>query len=132
MFLGSYKPSFDISSRRIALPKKIRDELSGNEIILSFGFENCIFGYDTKRWSEESKKRLSEPLISRGARDIRRLFFSSAERINLDNQGRFIISGVLYKFAKIKKPIIIGAGDHFEIWEQSIWYEESKKLERVE
>ena len=131
MFLGSYKPSFDISSRRVALPKKIRDQLKSSEIILSYGYENCIFGFDTKSWEEESQRQLREPLTSRESRNIRRFFFSSAGRIYLDSQGRFVISGDLLEYAKIKVPVVIGAGDHFEIWDENIWLGQKKKLEEV-
>ncbi len=129
MFLGSYKPSFDLKSRRIALPKKIRDYLASGQIILSYGFEKCIFGFDTKTWEQESKKQLEESINLRSARDLRRFFFSSAVGSALDPQGRFIIPGNLLEYAKITSPVIIGAGDHFEIWEESIWVRLKKELE---
>ena len=130
MFLGSYEPSFDLISRRLALPKKIRDYLATSEIILSYGFEKCIFGFDTKSWEKESTKQLEHPLTDRDARSTRRFFFSSAERVSVDPQGRVVIPGDLLEYAKIKKPIIIGAGDHFEIWDSKNWYEERLRLQR--
>ncbi len=128
MFLGSYRPSFNLKSRRIALPKKIREYLATSEIILSYGFETCIFGFDTKAWEKESEKQLSEPLTQRSSRDLRRFFFSTAIFVRLDDQGRFVIPSSLLGYAQIKKPIIIGAGDHFEIWDEQIWEEEIKRL----
>lgn len=121
MFLGSYKPSFDKLARRIALPKKLRDYLATSEIILSYGFDRCVFGFDTKAWERESEKQLTAPITDRGARNNRRFFFSSAELVKLDNQGRFIIPGSLLRYAQIKDPTIIGAGDHFEIWDGKKW-----------
>ena len=121
MFLGSYRPSFDLNSRRIALPKKIREYLATNEIILSFGFEKCIFGFDTQTWQEQSEKQLGRPITDRVSRDIRRFFFATAEHIRLDDQGRFVIPGQLLEYAEVKSPIIIGAGDHFEIWDEVNW-----------
>ena len=121
MFLGSYKPSFDLNSRRIALPKKIREYLATNEIILSFGFEKCIFGFDTQAWQKQSEKQLDRPITDRTSRDIRRFFFATAEHIRLDDQGRFVIPSGLLEYAEIKSPTIIGAGDHFEIWDEVNW-----------
>ena len=121
MFLGSYRPSFDLNSRRIALPKKIREYLATNEIILSFGFEKCIFGFDTQAWQKQSEKQLDRPITDRASRDIRRFFFATAEHIRLDDQGRFVIPGQLLEYAEVKSPIIIGAGDHFEIWDEVNW-----------
>src|SRR3990167_346983 len=119
MFLGSFRPSFDLNSRRIALPKKIREYLVTNEIILSFGFEKCIFGFDTQTWQKQSEKQLGQPITDRIARDIRRFFFATAEHIRLDDQGRFVIPSGLLEYAEVKNPIIIGAGDHFEIWNEA-------------
>lgn len=128
MFLGSYIPSFDAKSRRIALPKKIRDYLATSEIILSYGFETCLFGFDPRSWKREAAKQLNLPLTDKRSRDIRRFFFPSATNIALDDQGRFVIPITLLDYARIKKPIITGSGDHFEIWDQEIWQDELKKL----
>ena len=130
MFLGSWSPSFNLKSKRVALPKKLRDYLATSEIILSFGFEKCIFGFDTKAWEKESSKQLDQPLNLRRARDIRRFFFSGAEPVKLDSQGRFVIPDKLLEYAQIKKPIIIGAGDHFEIWEKIDWQKYKEKIQK--
>ncbi len=129
MFLGSYQPSFDLISRRVALPKKIRDYLARSQIILSLGFEKCIFGFDTKDWERQSKEQIALPITERHVRDLRRFFFSGAEPIRLDNQGRFVIPSHLFKYAQIKKPIIVGCGDHFEIWDEMIWNQYKKDIE---
>lgn len=130
MFLGSYRPSFDQNSRRIALPKKIRDYLATSKIILSYGFDQCVFGFDTESWEKESEKQLSHPITDRNARSNRRFFFSSARAIDLDNQGRFVIPSDLLVFAKIQSPIVIGAGDHFEIWDENRWEEQKRRFEK--
>lgn len=131
MFLGSYKPSFDAKTRRIALPKKIREYLNEDETILSFGFEKCIFGFSRKAWQKESERQLEQPLTDRKSRDIRRFIFSGAEHVLLDSQGRIVLSDVLCQYAKIGKPVVVGAGDHFEIWDEKNWDEERHKLEEV-
>ena len=128
MFLGSYEPSFDVNSRRLALPKKIRDYLATGEIILSYGFEKCIFGFDTKSWEKESRKTLAIPITDRTARSNRRFFFASAERVAVDNQGRIVIPWDLLNWAQVKAPVVIGTGDHFEIWDSANWRHEKLKL----
>ena len=129
MFLGSWEPSFDRLTRRIALPKKISDYLATGKLILSYGFEKCIFGFDTKSWEKESRKQLDRPITDRDARDTRRFFFSAAEPVRIDAQGRVVIPTSLLEYAQIKKPIIIGAGDHFEIWDVANWQQEQLRLQ---
>ena len=130
MFLGSYKPSFNQKARRVALPKKIRDYLATSEIIVSYGFESCLFGFDTTTWEKEAAKQLALPLTERHPRNIRRFFFATAKLIGLDDQGRFVIPEHLVQYAKIARPIVIGAGDHFEIWDEAIWQKQLSKLEK--
>lgn len=130
MFLGSFEPSFDRVSRRLALPKKIRDYLATVEIVLSYGFEKCLFGFDTKQWEIESQKQLALPLTDRHPRGLRRIFFANAAIIKLDDQGRIVIPGNFWEYAQIKKPIVVGAGDHFEIWDEVLWKRELKSLQK--
>ncbi len=49
MFLGEYQPNITEGSR-IALPKKLREQITGGEVILSRGFEKCVFVYDKEDW----------------------------------------------------------------------------------
>lgn len=128
MYLGSYVPSFSLISRRIALPKKIRDYLATSEVILSFGFEKCLFGFDVKTWQQEAERQLTSPLTEKRPRDLRRFIFASATSITLDFQGRFVIPAPYIKYAGITKPVVIGAGDHFEIWDEQLWNKEFAQL----
>lgn len=122
MLLGTYQPNF-IGKGRIALPKKIRNELGGERVILTVGFEGCILGFSEKGWEEVIKPELSRPLFSDvQARDLRRKMCATATVVNLDAQGRFVIPEEMLNYAGIKKELtLIGAGDHFEIWESKKW-----------
>ena len=122
MFLGSYKTYFT-GKNRIVLPKKFRREL-GNEdkFYIVRGLDGEIWGFDHSQWQKEAGNRLKVPLTEATGRRLRRRFFSQAEECTLDGQGRFIISKELIEFAGIKDQVLlIGAGDHFEIWEPNIW-----------
>ena len=72
---------------------------------------------------------LSPFFFDKNGRDLRREIFASAEYAELDSQGRFVLPRVMLMYAGIKeKVIIIGAGDHFEIWDEKHWEEYQKKL----
>lgn len=124
MFLGEYQTNFT-GHGRIILPKKFRqDVMEGKAIILSRGLEGCIWGFSLKDWEKEANKQLEIPVTDKSARDLRRYLFSAAELVNLDDQGRFVIPGKLLDYAKLKEgAVIIGAGDHFEIWNPNLWQE---------
>ena len=45
-----------------------------------------------------------------------------AEDIDVDSSGRILISKPLREYASlVKKIILIGQGDKFEIWDQNLW-----------
>lgn len=129
MFLGEYQSKFS-GKGRVILPKKIREGLSGGDIILSRGFEGCIWGFDIKVWEKEAKKQLEISATEERARLLRRYLFSGAMPAELDSQGRFVIPSALLVYAKVTdEVVIIGAGDHFEIWDKDLWESHIKRIE---
>lgn len=55
MFLGTYKTRFT-GKGRVVLPKKFREELVRDKIILSRGFEGCIWGFSEEGWKEQIER----------------------------------------------------------------------------
>ena len=128
MFLGEYQPNITEGSR-IALPKKLREQIHGDEIILSRGFEKCIFLYDKEDWTNEAKKQVESPISDLKTRDLKRYMFASAAESAIDSQGRIVLPASLKIYATIdKKACVIGAGDHIEIWDADTWYAHLEKV----
>jgi MraZ protein len=123
MFLGEYQPNLTDGSR-LALPKKLREQILGDEVVLSRGFEKCIFVYDKQDWINESQKQIDNPITDSKTRDLRRYMFAGATDSKLDSQGRIIVPANLLSYAGIEKEVtVIGAGDHVEIWNTANWNE---------
>jgi MraZ protein len=131
MFLGTYRPKL-ISERRIALPKKVRREIKSNKIVLTVGFEKCIFGFDYQDWQQIVKPELERPLFSDlEGRNLRRKMCVEAMEIKLGAQGRVVIPKRMMKYAEVKQDLIlIGTGDHFEIWNRKTWENYLKKIDQ--
>jgi len=128
MFLGTYQTVFS-GLNRVILPKKFRVELTEGKVILTRGLDGCIWGFEKKGWEEQAQKQLAIPLTEKQGRDLRRYIFSEAEVAELDRQGRFVIPTRLLSFAGIKDVVIlVGAGDHFEIWDEKKWSEETRNF----
>lgn len=122
MFLGEYYTNFT-GQGRVILPKRFRQELGKSKtVILSRGFEKCVWGFAQQVWEKEAEKQLQVPITDPSARDLRRYLFSAAQSTILDEQGRFIIPKTLLEYAGLREGVaVIGAGDHFEIWDASAW-----------
>ncbi len=119
MFLGTYKTTFS-GVGRVILPKKMRSELTDSQVVLTKGLDGCVWGFGKVEWERQAAEQLRIPLTEERGRRIRRYIFSEAELADLDRQGRFVVPTGLLTYAEIKKDIlIVGAGDHFEIWNVS-------------
>ncbi len=125
MFLGRYTTYFT-GNNRIVLPKKFRQELgNATSFYLIQGQDGEVWGFRDNEWQKEASARLELPITDPEGRKARRSFFGLAEECQLDSQGRFIISAELVTYAGLSGELLmVGAGDHFEIWERS-------KFERV-
>lgn len=123
-FIGEFKVSITAGGR-IVLPKKIRENVRGETFILTKGFDVCLGGYDKDDWDNRSNALLQVSLLDKEDISKRRYIFSGAQEIAVDAQGRFVIPKALASFigAVDSEVIIIGVGDHFEIWEAARWKE---------
>jgi len=127
VFFGEYLVSFTAPGR-VVLPKKLRELLKGNNFIVTKGFDFCLAGYDKEDWEERSQELLKVSLLEKDNLEKRRFLFSSTTYLDIDDQGRFVLPKLHLLYAELKdKALIIGVGDHFEIWDVQKW-EEYKKV----
>jgi MraZ protein len=131
MFLGSFKTDFS-GKNRLILPKKFRKELGNSEkFYLFLGQNGEIWGFDEENWQKQAQKVLEIPLSLPEGRRERLSFFSRADECVLDGQGRFILPLEMAGRLDLKGGVIIlGAGDHFEIWDPEVWktYQYAEKI----
>lgn len=129
MLLGTHEAKI-VGNNRLVLPSRLRKEIRGDRIVLTIGFEEGILGFSEDKWTEVTAQDLARPLFSDSqARDLRRKMFSNAAVVELDNQGRFVIPEGLLNGKNLSGNIVfVGAGDHFEIWENKKWEEYSARL----
>lgn len=121
-FFGEYTITITAGGR-IVLPKKIRENLKGEEFILTKGYDVCLAGYDKDDWDVRSKELMLVSLLDKENIDRRRFIFSGANMITVDEQGRFVIPKDLLGFIGITSGTIkiVGVGDHFEVWGEAAW-----------
>lgn len=122
VFFGEYSISVT-EGGRVAIPKKIRENLKGDMFILTKGFDVCLAGYDKADWNKRSQSLMEVSLLEKDNIDKRRMLFSGANEIVIDDQGRLVIPKALSEFMGLTgdKVKIIGVGDHFEIWDETKW-----------
>lgn len=122
MFIGEYQHAIDNKNRMI-IPSKFREEL-GSSFVLTKGLDGCLYAYTTSEWKILEEKLKGLPLTSKDARAFVRFFFSGANEIEADKQGRALIPQNLMEYAGIEKEIVsIGVSTRIEIWSKSKWDE---------
>ena len=127
--IGQSKHNIDTKGR-IIIPNKFRESL-GDTFILTQGLDNCISVYPMQEW--EIKEKALEALPEAQGRKIRRFFFSNAEEVTTDSQGRIIIPLRLREYAGLKKEVYItGAGNKAEIWSGENWNKLGEELTNSE
>ncbi|MDD3225879.1 MAG: division/cell wall cluster transcriptional repressor MraZ [Clostridium sp.] len=105
------------------MPSKFREELN-DSFILTKGLDGCLYIYTTDEWKVLEEKLKKLPLTNKNARAFVRFFFSGANEINIDKQGRALIPQNLIEYASIKKEIVsIGVSTRIEIWSDEKWKE---------
>jgi len=128
MFLGQYEHTIDEKGRLI-VPAKYRESL-GDNFIITFGLDVCLFVYPLEEWKVLSEKLKLLPLGQRDARAFKRILYSRATSCTLDNQSRVIIMKYLRDYAQIKREVmVIGVLDRLEIWSKDIWQGYFKEIE---
>lgn len=123
VFYGEYTLNIT-DGGRLVIPKKIRENLTGDYFILTKGFNNCLSGYDKEEWNTKTANLMNQTsLLDTDNIDKKRFIFSGANQITIDDQGRFVLPKSLTDFMGLtdEKVVIVGVGDHFEIWGMEKW-----------
>jgi len=129
VFLGTTALTLDAKGR-LAVPTKHRDALTagGRGVVLTANPDSCLTLYTADAWNPICAQMQSLTTFDERARWWNRLIVGHAEELELDGQGRILVSPTLRDFASITKEVMfVGQGDHFEIWDVAAWKEKLAK-----
>ena len=136
MYFGYYEHSLD-DKGRLMIPSKLREGLSGGApLYVLKGFEGCLSIYNEISFMKLSEKLASLPYEDKEARSYIRNLLGSVTQLNVDKLGRIQIpTTILNKYQISRQVVVIGVGDHFELWDlvkyQEYETENNKKFEDV-
>ena len=136
MYFGYYEHVLD-DKGRLVLPPKLRQGLSeGSLLYILKGFDGCLSVYnesDFKALCEEVNKI---DFNKKNSRSYVRTILGSVVELSLDKVNRVQLPiSVLNKYQISKNVVLLGVGDHFEIWSLDAYKtyekENSSKFESV-
>jgi MraZ protein len=133
MLLGEYEHTID-DKNRLTLPARFRQSFAGG-VVVSRGIDPCLDVYTREAWEATMASRLADlDPFTRETRQLRRALFSSGTEADVDKQGRVTIpAGLLKKVSLARDVVVVGVGDHLEVWDRKAWHDEIEDVEgRVE
>lgn len=120
MFIGEYRHNIDIKGR-LSIPAKMRLEC-GEKVYVTRGNEGCLAVYTAAGWEAYYQSLMALPKTKKKTRIFIRLVTSRATECEFDKLGRINIPLVLRNEGKLQKEcVVVGAGDHIEIWDSETW-----------
>lgn len=133
LLTGTFPRTID-DKQRLAIPKRIRDVLAQTETIASAqetaaaavyiapGTDGSLAIYTEESFQRLAQQLATSPPTGQDVRAFSRLFYSQAERIELDRQGRIRIPPELATLAALEKEVVlVGVRDHLELWDKQRW-----------
>ncbi|HBQ63411.1 MAG TPA: division/cell wall cluster transcriptional repressor MraZ [Clostridiales bacterium] len=107
---------------RVIIPSKMRDDLGGDRIVITNGFETCLYAYSASEWEKIEEAISNLPTTSEKVRMFERFFIGPAEVCDMDGQGRVLVPQNLREYAKFEKQIyVVGLKRRLEIWDKDLW-----------
>tara|TARA_R110001583_G_scaffold154899_5_gene306593 strand:- start:3947 stop:4402 length:456 start_codon:yes stop_codon:yes gene_type:complete len=111
---------------RLAIPMKYRQMLvdlcAGRLVATIDTEERCLLIYPLHEWEVIQAKIEALPSFNPSARRIQRLLIGHATDIDVDANGRILLSQPLREYAQLEKEtILLGQGKKLELWSKDLW-----------
>ncbi len=117
-FYGEYHHTLD-AKNRLFIPAKLREEL-GSTFYITRKLEKALVVYSKEGWQELKDKLHAQPDSIAGK--IKQFIFPKTIDATPDSNGRVVLSAFLIGYADLgKNVVVVGAGDHVEIWNEDVW-----------
>jgi MraZ protein len=128
-FRGHFEHSLD-AKNRLSIPARFRAAFSTGSV-LAKDFEPCVAVWTADAHEAIVARALGalNPL-SKDYRDLARYFQGNSFDTELDGSGRVIIPAPLLEHTGIQKEVVVvGVGDHLEVWANERWQQQQDALD---
>jgi MraZ protein len=117
-YSGIYTNTLD-DKGRISIPADLRECLESPVLILTKGFEHCVWVLPPDYWEKLSGKILNpQSLDMEEASSLHYRFIVPKQEAEMDKNGRIAVPQSLREFAGLRRECsILGKGDYIEIWD---------------
>jgi MraZ protein len=128
-FMGRFRHTIDAKGRLI-VPSRMRDEIAGDKVVLSWWFEDCIAIWSEEGWNEIEARLRAIGQSQAAARRVVRRIAGSAMAEEVDKQGRVMVPQTLRDEAGITRDaLIVGSLTHGEIWDPTRYEQRNEQVD---
>ncbi|VAW80648.1 Cell division protein MraZ [hydrothermal vent metagenome] len=124
MFHGGSTVKLDAKGR-LALPTRYRGEISERyegRLMVTVHKDGCLLLYPLPEWEQIEYRLTNTPNLDRRTRDMQRMLTGYATDVEMDGNGRILLTPRLREFASLEKTVaLVGVGKKFEIWDEETW-----------
>jgi MraZ protein len=122
LLTGTHPRTLD-DKKRLALPKRVREQLGNPEtLFVTPGPDQCLWLFTQEGLEQLAAKLDKAPTADVEVRAFRRLYFAQTEPVDVDRAGRILLPERLVQFAGLQHEVIlIGVRDHLELWDGQRW-----------
>lgn len=120
LLTGEYRNTLD-EKGRILFPTRLRNELTGNVLILTQALDHCLWLFTPEEWKNLSGKIMeSASPFNAQARLVLRRLIAPAQEVEFDKAGRLSIPQSLREYANLSKDcIVLGVNRYIELWDST-------------
>jgi MraZ protein len=127
MFLGQFEHTVD-EKGRMTIPARFRELLEGGAYVTQ-GFDSNLIVLPTAAFQQIYQRVNQLSMTDPTTRQLKRLIFSSAPRLEFDKAGRILLPQFLRETAGLDgSAVVVGVGDYFEIWSVQHWADQNNNL----
>lgn len=121
MFFGYFEHNLD-DKGRLVIPSKMREE-AGSVVYIMKGYDGALSIFKASAFKKMVEEAEDIPFTKRNTRKYLRIQFGSTCEMEVDKQGRVQIPNqLLTKYNISKEVIILGVGDHIEVWNRETYF----------
>jgi MraZ protein len=124
LLTGTFSRSLD-DKLRIAVPRRLRELMQcrpGTGLYVAPGTDVSLAIYSEESFASLAARLAAASPARQDVRAFSRLFYSRAERVEIDRQGRIRIPPELSQLAQLEKDVVLlGVYDHMELWSAGRW-----------
>jgi MraZ protein len=128
-FRGHYEHSLD-AKNRLSIPARFRAAFSSG-VVLAKDPETCV-----AVWTPETHEAIIERALGelnpmgQQYRKLSRFYQGNSFEVELDASGRVTLPHTLLSHGEIEKEVVVvGVGDHLEVWGRERWEREQRDLD---